>query len=736
MNQRTRGLVSTAAAVLLIVLGAVLVTGVVVVRRVVLAPSTYTSALVTADAYERIYTEVLADPELADAKEALLGDIGVSPNLAVQARALATNVLRWAAPPSTIQAGAEAVIEAALAYVRGDTPTVQADVAVDEVVARLHDSTLREVRTLLASAADRTVTSIDAFEAALGDLADQLAAGTVPDTIPKLGGTTFDPLEVVNAIFEGLGDRADPTTRELVTAAVLAQDQRDAVITAAATVVAAHADDAAERLRADGSIDLVAAAADRAERPVADVVATLDTARNAARWFRPATGVLGALLIAGGVGWLMRPRSGDRGLAALLVATTFTVTGLAVAALWGIVRVAVTPPLSAATTEGDDSWHLPAGARAVLGDVSGVVDDRLSTVVWRCCLTLVLVGAAVALGVAVRDGVARRVVRPHVGTAAGLALTGALAAVAIGVVAVSAPDPVRACNGHVELCDRAYDDVVYAATHNSMSAPDVVPIWPEHDGGLTEQLDAGVRALLIDTHTWPPLESAGQLADLVQPGEPRLSPALAASLYDTFSLVRDGRPGTFLCHIHCAFGAQTLVDGLDEVRLFLERNPDEVVTLIIQDDITPAETTEAFEEAGLLPFVRTHDPGSSWPTLGTLIDRNERLVVFAENAGPPPAWYANAFEAMQETPFLFLSPDEFSCSPNRGVADATLFQMNHWVQRIAPDRVDSARVNQLDVLVDRARQCAQERGQLPNYLAVNFYNIGDVVEAANVLNDV
>ena len=44
------------------------------------------------------------------------------------------------------------------------------------------------------------------------------------------------------------------------------------------------------------------------------------------------------------------------------------------------------------------------------------------------------------------------------------------------------------------------------------------------------------------------------------------------------------------------------------------------------------------------------------------------------------------------------------------------------------------RINALDVLVDRARQCERERGLLPNYLAVNFYDIGDVVAAADVLN--
>jgi hypothetical protein len=245
-----------------------------------------------------------------------------------------------------------------------------------------------------------------------------------------------------------------------------------------------------------------------------------------------------------------------------------------------------------------------------------------------------------------------------------------------------------------------------------------------------------VRALLVDTHEWPPLTSAKQLAAIEQPAEPRLPPPLAAALFEQVVTVRDGRPGTFLCHIHCAFGAQPLVDGLAEVTAFLEANPHEVVTLIIQDAITPEATATAFDAAGLTRFAHRRDPDRPWPTLGELIERDERLVVFAEDAGPPPSWYANAFEAMQETPFLFLSPDDLSCAPNRGDPEASLFLMNHWIQRIAPDRTDAVRINRLDVLVDRARQCAAERGRRPNYLAVNFYGIGDVVAAADVLNGV
>ena len=128
------------------------------------------------------------------------------------------------------------------------------------------------------------------------------------------------------------------------------------------------------------------------------------------------------------------------------------------------------------------------------------------------------------------------------------------------------------------------------------------------------------------------------------------------------------------------------------------------MTLIIEDAISTDDTAAAMQAAGLDPFLYQHDD-DQWPTLGELIDRGQRLVVFAEDDGPPPDWYANTFVAMKETPFLFTTPEAFSCAPNRGDEQASLFLMNHWVQRVAPDRIDSTLVNSLDVLVGRARDC-------------------------------
>lgn len=722
-------LVSAIAAVVLVV-GVALVVAVIVLRTVVLDPATYSSALAETDAYERVYTEVLADPELADLKENLLGDLGVPPPLAVQARALGVNVLRWTVPPAALRHLSEGVIDGALTYVRGDTPRLQADVVVDDIAARVPEATIREVRSLLASAADTTVASLDELRAALATVADQLAAGTVPTAIPKLGGTTFDPDQVAAAIVGAIGEDTDDALRAMVLGAVLAGDQRDAVIDAVAVIVGEHATAAADRLGAEPTIDVTALVAEHARQPVANVVDAFDSLRAMARWLGPWTAATGALLAVAGAATLVvvhrrRLTSATRWIGgALIGAAAVVVLG------WLVVQVTVSSPLAPATTAGPDGWRLPAATNALLGDIAGHVGARINATVWRAGALLALVGVTIMGAGSVPVLVRRRL--PWWPAAAGL---GGLAVLVLFAALVGTrPRDERTCNGHVELCDRRYSDVTYAATHNSMSSPDVVPVWPEQDGGLTAQLDAGVRALLIDTHHWPPLESAGQLATAVAGDEPRLPPALAAALYRQLTTVRDGRPGTFLCHIHCAFGAQPLVDGLGEVRDFLVANPDEVVTLIIQDAISPAETADAFEAAGLGSFLYTHLPGQPYPTLGQMIRQGQRLVVFAEEAGPPPAWYANAFEAMQETPYLFLSPERFSCADNRGDPEATLFLINHWIQRIAPDRADAARVNALDVLVHRARQCERERGRRPNYLAVNFYDIGDVVAAADVLN--
>jgi hypothetical protein len=728
--------------VVVFVVGFVLISAVVLVRGRLLDAGLYSDALVRTDAYERTYTEVLADPELAELTEDLLGGLDAGELDPTQVRALATGTLRLTVPPSTLREGTDTFIAAVLAYVRGDVPRLDADVDVTEVAERIDEAATTWVRSLAAGATDRVTGSAEDYRAAVAAYADQLAAGTVPDTIPVLGGTSFDPARVLDAILDQLGPDIDPRLREQIRAAVVSGDERDALIEATGELVAGRAAEAQAEVRASLEdrrvLDVVTELADRADRSKAAVVGTLDQVRDAAGWFGPRTVFAGGALMAGAAGGLVwsnrrRPRR-----AGVLLAVASVAAGLTLLVLWAMATRLVDAPLDPATEPGQDSWNLPPGLRSLLADIVASVGDELARTVRWLVLAPVAAGLALAAGIALAPrlrllGLPRL---PPPARAAAVATAAVLVAVAVWFVPGRvAGAEARACNGHAELCDRPYDEVTYAATHNSMSSPDVVYIWPEQDGDIRAQLDAGVRALLIDTHHWTPLVSDEQLTA----ADPYLPAGLAEQVFDRLERLgrlREERDGTFLCHNQCALGAIPLLDALTAVREFLDENPDEVVTLIVQDAITPAETAEAFTRAGLDPYLHTHGPGTQWATLGELIDRGERLVVFAEDEGPPPAWYQHAFDQIQDTPYRFEEPDDFTCTANRGDADATLFLMNHWVQRVAPDRATAAGVNRHDVIVERARECERERGLRPNYVAVDFYNIGDLTDAVDTLNGV
>ena len=282
----------------------------------------------------------------------------------------------------------------------------------------------------------------------------------------------------------------------------------------------------------------------------------------------------------------------------------------------------------------------------------------------------------------------------------------------------------------MELCDRPANQVAYATSHNSMSISEYGWIWPMHDGTVTEQLEAGVRALLIDTHY---LDSAEKQAETLAQLPPETQ-GIAQKAIDIFTA--PDQPGTFLCHQLCGFGYTPLNDTLVEIRTWLEDNPREVLFIVIQDDISPADTEKAMAETGLLPYIYDHPEGQPWPTLREMIDSNQQLVVMAENQGPPPNWYQNVWDSTEETPYTFIVKEQFNCRPNRGDSGKDFFLLNHWIQRGSPNRVDAAIVNDYDFLLARARQCEQERGKMPNLIAVNWYSQGDLMDVVDTLNGV
>lgn len=304
---------------------------------------------------------------------------------------------------------------------------------------------------------------------------------------------------------------------------------------------------------------------------------------------------------------------------------------------------------------------------------------------------------------------------------------------------------VRECNGHEVLCDRRLDEVTFFGTHNSMSAASE-PGWffAEHRTGIPQQLEAGVRAFLIDTwygyETGRGVRSADRdLIETTLPPDEYSEGVIAAArrLATLIGEVPPGAPrGTYLCHSFCELGATPLVHSLRQIDSWLERNPGEVIILQIQDQITPEDTAKAFIASGLLRYVYHHVDGQPFPTLREMIERNERVVVFAETDASGIDWYLQAFEYIQDTRWRAESPSELSCEFYRGERNSPLFAMNHWISAPVPSQSHAWFVNRFDFMYERALQCQAERGRQVNMIVVNFYEFGDGRQVVDVLNGV
>ncbi|MEM8708352.1 MAG: hypothetical protein AAGE98_17945, partial [Actinomycetota bacterium] len=291
---------------------------------------------------------------------------------------------------------------------------------------------------------------------------------------------------------------------------------------------------------------------------------------------------------------------------------------------------------------------------------------------------------------------------------------GAIAAVVMlgAVLTRSADERVAAstgCNGAVDLCERRIDEVVFAGSHNAMSSTDLGWNLAMQTGDMVAQLDHGVRALLIDALYWR-AEGVFEGGD-----DASASVVIDAALSDD-----EPRAGTWLCHGFCALGATDLTAGLADISLWLDANPREVLLILVQDEITPDDLMAAFERSGLIEHVHTHRPGTPWPTLGELVDLDERLIVWGENNGSPDSWFQNMWDASYtETPFNFALRSDFSCAPNRGDDGNDLFLINHWLTTGIPVQEVAASINSRDALLERVTTCEAERGRRPTILAVD-----------------
>lgn len=238
--------------------------------------------------------------------------------------------------------------------------------------------------------------------------------------------------------------------------------------------------------------------------------------------------------------------------------------------------------------------------------------------------------------------------------------------------------------------------MVYAVSHNAMSNAEENWSAPNQRFPIITQLNDGIRGLMLDVY-----ESGDQAV---------------------------------LCHSSCVLGRIALSETLGVIRSFLNENPEEIITIIFESYASAKRVKDAFEESQTLELTYAHKQGDPWPTVQELAAQNRRLVVFTDHEGGAFPWYHDVWSFAWETHWSYEKKEDLDCKINRGHKENDLMIMNHFLT--APIALESLAetVNDSSDILARAEACAQENNQRPNFIVVDFYSIGGVVEAVRILN--
>lgn len=274
------------------------------------------------------------------------------------------------------------------------------------------------------------------------------------------------------------------------------------------------------------------------------------------------------------------------------------------------------------------------------------------------------------------------------------------------------PDlPGLPCNTWEELCNVAYDKVSFPVAHAAMANTASFWDFPAQRKPLRTQLDDSIRGLMLEVHL-----DEGELA---------------------------------LCFHDCSEGRGDLLPELRHVREFLDDNPREVVTLLVDNRAPPGEFAAVASAAGLDAYLFSDEVIAGWPTLGELVEDGTRLVVFLQDAFGAPRGYRDLHASIASTGAKFGRARDLDCEIAEGDETASMLLVQHVLVLLdgvsdaggaggvgalgRPSEALAETVNREPFLSERLTLCAASFGRNPTFVAVDFYDSSDVIGATQRL---
>ena len=271
----------------------------------------------------------------------------------------------------------------------------------------------------------------------------------------------------------------------------------------------------------------------------------------------------------------------------------------------------------------------------------------------------------------------------------------------LSLIVVSLQISYAQCNGSIDLCSKQYNEVAYLTTHNAFNSDEDGLLFPNQTYSIVSQLNDGVRGLMID-------------------------------VYDHF-----GTPTAY--HSTFLLGTIPLSDIFDDIKTFLDNHPNEIVTIILECYVTDNDIEDVINQTGLSNYLYTHN--EAWPTLQNMIDNDNRLVIFSDvdDESSSQDWCHYVWDYAVETHYSVNTINDFTCDFNRGDPLNDLFILNHFVTNsifrygLYNESID---VNANPFFINRALDCQNQTNKFPNFVTVDYYELGDGLDVVDKLNGI
>jgi len=251
--------------------------------------------------------------------------------------------------------------------------------------------------------------------------------------------------------------------------------------------------------------------------------------------------------------------------------------------------------------------------------------------------------------------------------------------------------------------ERRYDQITWLCTHNAMNSSDDGWKFANQTHTITKQLEQGVGALMLDI--WK------QDGELVLRHGPKIARFLG---YKKLSL------------------------ELANIRRFLVKHPDRVVTLILESYAPAVEVSAEITKAKLGPFCHYQDPRKAWPTISKMVSSGKRLVILSdrvEKGTKAPTWYMPLWTHAWETNWQAKTKqDLLNAKPRRGKRSNKLFIMNHFITKGLPNIADAKIANANPFLQQRIEKATRSFNRKPTFLVLDFYEVGAAKKCLKELN--